>query len=302
MCVLLLLVLLLAAACSGKENPPMAITHEVVAPGSAWPALAVIKTGENPLWFELGPNGPALIDSPSAAAMTPYVPWPHAVYITGIQTWEGSLVMAVNKDGFLILETGLEATELVLYRVADSALWNQYTAESFFIWESKPAVLLYRNDFFSEPKAPPLKSQVFVLDRSSSIPLALAIPALETSGAWEAEVLRRGPDGFWYYRMKEKGKAKNETAYFRTGDLAIKGEPVSVGDWRNSERHEADWGLNRMDANFEASSLPALPEGFVYSGAAILGSAIAVCWEEQQDAGIGAAGFMVMASNAIITK
>ena len=41
-------------------------------------------------------------------------------------------------------------------------------------------------------------------------------------------------------------------------------------------------------------SLPALPVGFVYTGIALIENAIVASWEEQQEAGIGAAGFMVM--------
>jgi hypothetical protein len=41
-------------------------------------------------------------------------------------------------------------------------------------------------------------------------------------------------------------------------------------------------------------SLPALPEGYAYTGAVLSGDVIITSWEEQQDSGIGAAGFMVV--------
>jgi hypothetical protein len=42
-------------------------------------------------------------------------------------------------------------------------------------------------------------------------------------------------------------------------------------------------------------SLPALPQGFVYTGVGPAGgSALIASWEEQQDLGIGAAGFMLI--------
>jgi len=41
-------------------------------------------------------------------------------------------------------------------------------------------------------------------------------------------------------------------------------------------------------------SLSALPEGFVYTGVAVLGNVLIASWEEQQEAGVGAAGFMVV--------
>jgi hypothetical protein len=88
--------------------------------------------------------------------------------------------------------------------------------------------------------------------------------------------------------VREKGKAQNGTAYFRTADLADAGEKVSVGEWRNSSRSGDD------EPGTGPFSLPALPEGFAYTGVAALGGVVAASWEEQQEAGIGAAGFMVM--------
>jgi hypothetical protein len=214
-----------------------------------------------------------------------------------MKVWDTFIVMVVNRDGFLVLGAGLEETDMLLYRVADSVLWDPYTIESFFLWEDKPSVLLYRNDFFSEPSAPPPVSPVYALSESSSVPLPVSIPALESFlPPWEVEVLRRGLDGFWYYRVKEKGRAQNETAFFRTADLTEEGIRVSVGEWRNSEPRDSSSPDEGVDLG--PYPLPALPEGFVYSGLAILGNVLAASWEEQLDAGIGAAGFMVMALGA----
>jgi len=304
---------------------------------SAWPALALLRAGKNPLWFELGQDGPRLIESPAAAALAPFTPWPHASYITGILPWDDALVMAMNRLGFLVFEAYSPA-ELMLYYVADG-LWKPYTTESFFIWDNKPAVLLYRNDFFSDKLAPPPGFQVYVLDRSSPIPVGTSIKALEIPGGfWEAEVLRQGFDGFWYYRMKQKGQVRNETAYFKTEDLSAEGEKISVEAWRNSNPPEASRlpvtlkialnqaldhstespapllefyqetpdpvalvilpdgrGICSFGTEIRSFSLSTLPEGFVYTGVALLGRVIVASWEEQLDAGIGAAGFMVLA-------
>jgi hypothetical protein len=269
--------------------------------------------------------------------------------------------MAVNRDGFLVLAA--ETTDIYLYRAADSS-WDIYTTESFFIWENKPAVLLYRNDFFSELPAQALASQVYVLEETISFPVSASVPALEKlPPPWEAEIVRMGPDGFWYFRMKEKGKARNETAYFRAPNLAGEGEKVSVGAWRNSDNPEIlsspsplaailerAGRVRTVSPDFEGArvfaatavdgentavmsgycretpaplalavfpggqgfyssgperavrqfSLPALPEGFAYTNIALLGNVIAASWEEQQGAGIGAAGFMVMSLAAVI--
>ena len=420
------MVLVFVTTCSGKGNPPVSGANprqgtesnrhlSVIAyndafshTNPAWPALALLQTGENPLWFEFAQDGPRLIESPAAASLLPYAPWPHARHITGMTLWKDFLVMTVNRDGFLILGAAgdfspMETTELLLYRAA-AGFWDPYTIESFFIWDDKPAALLYRNDFFAEPGAPALRPQVYVLDFTSSTPLPARVPALEKfpdDGLWETELLHRGADGFWYYRMKKKGEAQNETAYFRAAatesaapaggafSLLSEGERISFGEWMNSNRPESPEnappdlarilarvaGLGRGSAclvrtvspDFEGQKLfssaanldvenleplfaclrtegsrkkaepsvprtepqgafaeplalaifpdgsgfysygaekdvrpfllAPLPDGFVYTGVAVLGNVIAASWEEQQEAGIGAAGFMVVSFN-----
>ena len=381
-------VLLLASACSGKDGGHHEVTgidgvsdvrdEAFCAIDLAWPALAMLHTGDNPLWFEIGENGPVLIESPEAATLVPYTPWPHARFVTNMQAWDGFIVMTINRDGFLVLGGGGNAGEAVLYRVADSLLWDSYTAESVFFWDAKPAVLLYRNDFFVDPLVPPLNPQVYILDSSSSVPVSAVVPALDDmQPGWEAELLRRGPDGFWYYRVKEKGRLEGEIAYFRSEDLSGEGSRVSVGEWRNSGRPEspekipgdvaalleklaefdlAKTGVIRivspdfeggrffslpenaaadpiadaddqalllgfyeshapiaiavtpdgrglyscgMEYGFRNFSLPVLPEGFVYTGIALLGDVLVASWEEQQGAGIGAAGFMTQTANIL---
>ena len=368
-------ILLLAMSCSKKENASAGSVQKESRPvsqvpaGTAWPALALLETGENPLWFELGPEGPGLIESPAEAGMAPYVPWPNARFVIDMEAWEDFLVMAVNRDGFYILGPVAEkgSDRVVLYRVSGRSFWNFYTAESFFIWKQKPAVLLYRNDFFEEPTAPPLTQQVYILEKSSPVPLETSVPAFENfPSGWEAEAVRKGPDSFWFYRIKDKNKADGEILYFRTADLAETGEKISVGEWRNSNNPEKPEHLPRNAAAFLSKtallgfggvstvkitspdfegpcffaldptagsenpellyaffrekdnlalailpdgrgffsgerepeprlfSLPPLPEDFVYTGISVFRNILVASWEEQQDAGIGAAGFMVM--------
>ena len=363
----LLLFLPLLTTCTREENygeTPGAMEREYSAP--AWHAVALLRTGRNPIWFELAGDGPVHIESAAAAELPPFTPWPHARFITGMLLWDGFLVMAVNGDGFLVLGPSGNA-DAVLFRAAHS-LWQPYTAESFFLLDDRPAVLLYRNDFFSGPAVPPVFPQIFVLDKSSPVPLGVSVTAFESfpeGGFWEAEIARLAPDGFWYLRMKEKGGEQNETAYFRTASLAEAGVGISVGEWRNSG--DPEWPRNvslhlthildranelvpgRISAvrvlspEFDGPrlfssarggeslvilhaysretpgplalviladgrgficegkepevrpfSLPALPEGFVYTGIALIGNNIVASWEEQQGAGIAAAGFMVM--------
>jgi hypothetical protein len=389
---LLLLIAFFAAACAGKNDNRDSST-ETDDDGQEyanfpWPALARLRTGENPIWFEFGQDGPLLIGSPAAASLTPYNPWPHAKYVTAMAIWKGFLVMAVNRDGFIVLGPPgdlyqSETTELILYRSAAGS-WDPYTTGSFFIWEDKPAVLLYRNDFFGELAASTPDPRVYTLDLSSAVPVGAYVPALEvfpSDGDWETELLRRGPDGLWYYRMKEKGGDRPETAYFRTEDLNVEGKRISFDEWMNSDPQSpladsqsllADRGevpenipgnfapvleralgylsgttglLRTVSPDFEGRrvfslapgptgekftalsgycrnapepfalvmlpdgrgffsygeksepeyfSLSALPEGFVYTGVAVLGRVLTASWEEQQEAGVGAAGFMVV--------
>ena len=387
--------------CRGKDLSPASASGEI--PGleysaPAWPVLALLKTGENPLWFELGAEGPRLIESPAAASLSPFAPWPNARYLTGILPADGILAMAVNRGGFLALGAvdpgkNPDAANAVLYQIPDEGLWDPYTTESFFIFKGNPSVLLYRNDFFIEPAVPPIEHQIYSLDPQSPVPLSVIVPALDFGGGKEVELLRRGPDGFWYFRARSGPGALSDAfsdalsnafsgvEYFRIRDLSInkdegEAEKVSVGDWRNSSRPEEpektppqvsallkqaaelfpgktfavrtsspDFegqrffsmpsassssieenidvlfcfynesaalailpdgrGLYSEGENPEAKplSLSVLPEGFVYTWIGLLdgnlpGSILVAAWEEQQDAGIGAAGFMVMTFKA----
>ena len=363
-----LLALVLLAACVERQPPaePVATVVDHSAfwyDRPAWSALALLETGENPIWFEFTSGGPAHIQSPGIASLAPYTPWPHARFAGDIMLWQGFLVMAVNTDGFLVLgpAAGAENTKVILYRVAASELWTPYTIGSFFTWRDQPAVLLYRNDFFSElyPLSP--LPQVFALDKFSPVPIGVEVPALTRvppGESWEVETLRLTSDGYWYYRMREKGGTVNRSAYFRARDLEGEGERISHAQWRNSElpetprhippplsamlgvlgmdeagaaftlkvlsagvertrffRAAADGadstrlyafydenlallifpdgrGLYSRGTDIQPITLPPLPEGFVYTGIAVLGGVVLASWEEQQGVGLGAAGFM----------
>ena len=279
----------------------------------AWPALALLETGHNPLWFELSPGGPLLVDSPAAASLVPYAPWPHARHVAGMTLWQDFLVMAVNLDGFLVLslaDAGENAndtaarTRALLYRASGGEFWERYTAGSLFIWQDQPAVLLYRSGFFAPLYPVPPQPQVFVLDKASAAPVGTEIPAFNVfhifpaSENWEAEIVRHSPSGYWYFRMREKGGQRNQSAYFRTQNLETEGQRISTDQWRNSEIHrEAEDRTDALANALQEFSLPPLPEGFVYTGAARLGDIVLASWEEQQGVSIGAAGFMVKKGN-----
>jgi hypothetical protein len=221
------------------------------------------------------------------------------------------------------------------------------------------------------------------------LPAFSALPAAE---GWDVENLRRGNDGFWYYRGIRKGAAEPEMAYLRTPDLMLPGEESSAGALRQAVRavppgeapaglrpvlergftlpgrnagtgrisktaavvspggsapryyaeapeaagedmlelfaYYADTDAAGMDADGLAAgapgpedtyavlitpegrgvygklkggvpetgefSLPALPEGFAYTGIGLCASVLFVPWEEQEDWKVGAAGFLII--------
>ncbi|MCL2129308.1 MAG: hypothetical protein FWH35_03030 [Treponema sp.] len=363
---ILLLISILNFSCSNKKKNEIVEKSEGSSQsGPAWQALAQLNSGENPIWFELGTNGPSLIDSPASASLVDFSPWPFARYITGMKLWDSFLVIAVNRNGFIILGVRADAASAYLYHSTLGESWKNYTAESFFSFNGKPAILLYRNDFFSESDLALPKPQVFVLDNSSPAPLAVSVPAFENfPSGWEVEVIHRGSDGLWYFRAKDKNTNEGEIAYYKTGNLSSPGQKISMGQWWSSGSPESfekiphpltaiintaisskpeeislikvissDLNEPRFFAPFasenaglelyvfyremdnlalaifsngsgfisrekeaapRALSLPSLPPNFVYTGIAVIGKILVVSWEEQEDAGIGAAGFLVL--------
>ena len=376
---------LCAAALTGCSRPRPSGAVESPSPSPPpsarflWEAVAVLKTGENPLWFELTGDGPRLIAWPGEASLLPYTPWPLSRYIAGMIPWNGDLVLAVNRCGFFVLNPLAEGGA-VLYSASDSVQWDPYAVSSLFMYENHPAVLLYRDVFFAEPSAPPPDPPFFILSRDSPVPLALSLFIAEgltenaagNSSGWELNSLRPGQSGFWYGRRTQTGVPQPQTVYFKTPDLSRPGEEISPGEYRNSGLPEpvsaapahvasflaaladqiqpgAGWtavelvspdfpaarifSLDKQDGAENTSvlrgyyrekpdplvfaidagglffgtpggrglirfSLPSLPEGFVYTGACLAGRVLAATWEEQEDSGIGAAGFMVVDAGA----
>ena len=292
---------LLGCNISQQEEKEISETIEQVIP-FPWHAVALLKPGEHPLWFELTEDGPVLIESPQSASLNPFIPWPHTWHISGMLMWEDKLIMAVNRSGFLILEdeeSSIENNSVYLFQVWDSSLWDLYTTESLFLYDNKPTALLYRNDFFNKENPPPLEEQLYILDRESPLPLSVSIPALESfpitesmdENLWEAEALYRSSEGDWYIRIREKDVERAETVFLHTRDLREPGRRISNDEWRNVIY------TNIIEDHFSPedwlSILPPLPEDFIYTNVAVLGSILVASWEEQQLPAIGAAGFMI---------
>jgi hypothetical protein len=240
----LLAALFASCARPGTEASSPSSSPEAVSENTyPWKPWALLKTGEHPLWFELSGDGPRLISSPGEASLSPYLPWRLARHIVGLGVWEDHLVMIVNREGFFVLSPGPGETALGL--VSDSANWDPYTVASFFFYQDNPAALLYRDDFFVESAAPVPSPRLFTLAKGEDRPSALAIPALEALPAslgWDVDTLRY-TKGFWYYRGVKKSSGNlaspQETAIFRTGDLALPGEKISLGSFRNSALPES---------------------------------------------------------------
>jgi hypothetical protein len=303
--------------------------------------------------------------------------------------------MGVNREGFLVIAPGdgpaFEYTGI--RRAAEDEYWARYTLGTLFLQDDLPAALLYRNGFFSDPDGEPPAPPARALLPGNSRPAALIIPAFEelNAGGWEVDGLRRGPDGFWYYRVISRASARPVVRYFRGPGLNERGEEVSLGEYRNSAQPEevqkappvlaetlegaflladregaagsrppdppplriaalispdfpgtryfssgragAGEGLLELSgfyrerfpgapgeffdlalvilpggrgiygrSSLQAPSgvqtgpfvLPPLPEGFVYTGLGLAGRVLVVPWEERQESGVGAAGFMVI--------
>ncbi|MDR1586681.1 MAG: hypothetical protein LBS57_04415 [Treponema sp.] len=207
--------------------------------------LAILRAGEYPLWFELGEEGPAQIASAEDAALSPFRPWPLARHIRFVLALGEELVMAVNGDGFLRLAAGkapppdseMGMGYADLFRHAFAVSQRDYTTTSLFIYGGRPAVLLYRDDFFVESGAalPSPRACVIAPDESAPQPLELpAFAAWPPGEGWDADALRLGPDGFWYFRLVKKNLPRPEIVYRRSRNLNGEGEAVSLGAFQNS--------------------------------------------------------------------
>jgi hypothetical protein len=243
------------AGCSRPETASQAVQEaETEAPEPAYPApdklFAVVKPGADPIWFELGPEGPVHIPSPEAAAPGPYQPWTDARFIAGMNPGPGRLVMAVNRYGFLVW-VPLEAQQnegAALYRLPEPS-WDGLTVAALFryapgngggIAGSGPgtwdAALLYRDNVFSGAEDGPPEDRVRALPPGGFEAEALDIPAfspLPRDEGWDLESLRRGRDGAWYFRGA-RGGPNPASVYYRAANLGFAGDFVASGVFRNA--------------------------------------------------------------------
>jgi hypothetical protein len=238
---LLLPVLFSLLCCSApREAAPNAAEAEPLPPleYGQYP-LALLQSGEKPLWFELGDQGPALIPSPEEAFLRPFVPWPLARRVAGLLGWEDRIILGINGEGFLALAPWTEGEGgIALYRIDNSTFWKDYSVESLFVFNAKPAALLYRDDYFIANSLPPPSPRVWGLDEGVGM-RELIVPAFEDlppEDGWDIEALRQGPDDQWHYRAALKSSGPGGIGYFRSGDLSLSGEPSTRWAMQNASR------------------------------------------------------------------
>jgi len=260
--------------------------------------LAILQTGEYPIWFILTEDGPVHIESIEDAVLTSaLVPWPYAPYICYLQKYEETLVMAVNRFGFLkILPDTVNDEDFLLYCFSGRNMWDEYTVGGFIYFDGKPIALIYHDDRFFDSNIKLIVPQVWSFNMESDFPFPVNIPILNLfpeNEKWEADTLRFGNDGLIYYRVRNKSGESPSTRMFRTDDLTQAGEEISAEVFFNSALRRAD---------ISHSSLPYLPDGFIYTGMGYIGDSIFASWEEQEDYSIGAAGFVVIKTLNIFSK
>jgi hypothetical protein len=207
--------------------------------------MAVLRAGKYPLWFQFSETGPILLDSIDDACFSAaLVPWPLSPHIRFVLARGDELLMAVNRDGFLRFapwDAGNGAADTGLFYISGGSFWRQYTVGAFVFADEQPAALLYRDDRFIDSDAALPSPRSWTFDAFSTGPKALDIPALAPfppDEGWDADTLRPGGDGFWYYRVVKKNEPLPEIRLFRTASLDESGQAASLGAFQNSALSE----------------------------------------------------------------
>jgi hypothetical protein len=255
----------------------------------AWP-LAILKTGEQPLWFRLTEEGPVLLESIDDAINTAaFIPWPLALHVRFFLERGEELLLVINRDGFMRFAPYYDnVTGIAMYRFTGGEFWRQYTAGGFVFYDDKPAAVLYLDDRFLDSSHPLPRPRAWTFNMESNWPFPLDIPALRhfpPEEGWDVDTLRSGGDGFIYYRAARRNVSRPEVKMLRTNNLSQPGKDVSLEAFQNSAPREIE---------LSHPLLPPLPKGFFYTGIGYAGDSLFASWEEQEDFNIGAAGFVMI--------
>jgi len=258
--------------------------------------MAVLQTGEYPLWFLLTEEGPVHIESIEDAVYSmPLVPWPYALHIRFIEKNEDAFFLVVNRDGFLKLLpntekiSGADQSDIVMYRFSGGEFFKSYTAGGFVFYENQPAAVLYTDNRFIDTAEKPPSPRTWTFNMNSNSIFPINIPVLQLfpeDEDWDIDTLRLAADGFYYYRAVKKNSNPASFMY-RTDTLgnSSKGTEISIDTFYNTAPRST---------RINHPLLPVLPEGFVYTGLEMIGGNLFASWEEQTDYSIGAAGFLVI--------
>ena len=251
---------------------------------------AILQTGEQPLWFQLTEKGPVHIESiEDAVYSSALVPWTLALHVRFFYEGQDELILVINRDGFIKFAPAEEPpSSLAMYRFSGGEFWRKYTVGGFVFYDNKPAALLYLDTRFLDSSAPLPQPRTWTFNMESNNPFPLEIPALQLFPAeegWDVDTLRIASDGYWYYRAVKRIAPSPAVRMFRSENLAESGADISIDVFYASAPRQPE---------VAHPLLPPLPEGFVYTGTAVVGNSLFADWEEQEDYNIGAAGFVLL--------
>jgi hypothetical protein len=226
---------------AGKESAAIGDLPPVGPPLVAPQAL--VQAGEFPLWFQFVDDKPVLIETIEDAVFSAaLIPWPLASHVRFMLARGDDLLIAVNRDGFIRFSPWRDTASIGLYHFSGGDFWRQYTVGAFALFNETPAALLYHDDRFLDSGASLPSPRLWTFDPYSARPQSFALPALDAfapEDGWDIDALRRGRDGYWYFRAVKKNAAQPELRMFRSGDLTQEGEQVSLGAFQNAALPES---------------------------------------------------------------